>query len=581
MNECAVEDPRKIRVLDEATIANIAAGEVIERPVSVVKELVENSLDAGAKNIAVEVVDGGRALISVADDGAGIPVEDLPLALARHATSKLATVDDLLAVRTLGFRGEGLASIAAAGQVDIVSRVQGAEFGARVEAQGTWIGQPAQIAAPPGTKVVVRDLFATIPARRRFLKGQRAEFARISAYLSQLALGWPDVGFSLRHDGRGVWALPPVSDRVDRLEMVFGADARGTLVPVELEAAGLGVNGYVSAPGHDRPNRNQQTFFVNHRLVRGAALTTAWLSGAGTFVMTGRFPYGVLMVEMEPRGVDINVHPTKIEVRFADAAEVFEAVRAAVAQALQRVEPAREMPVSAFQPRSSSEEALSPATFAAGAWPVGASPTATFGGGMVEAVPEGARVLGQIDRTYVVVREGDQLLVIDQHAAHERTAYEALQRSSIDAADKPANQPQQSMLFPTVLELTPQQVAALHEFAQELMAAGVSVEEFGDGAYRLSALPAGYVRRRFDLARMLDELAAGESARDGRTPRDRVLAAIACHSVVRAHEPLSLQEQATLYERLLQCREPHVCPHGRPTMLRLNAASLEKAFRRT
>jgi DNA mismatch repair protein MutL len=535
--------------------------------VSVVKELVENSLDAGARYVAVELSDGGRSAISVSDDGSGIARSDLPVALARHATSKLRSAGDLFAITTLGFRGEGLASIAAAGALEIVSRTQADEVGARIEARGTWTGQTSAAAAPPGTKVVVRDLFSQTPARREFLKSARAEFSRISAFLSQLALGWPHVGFSLRHDGRDSWALPPVLDPVDRLESVFGVAARGALLKIDVDEEGRErVAGYICKPGRDRPNRNAQVFFVNGRLVRSAALGAAWLAGYGSFGMTGRYPFGIVSLDLPPEDVDVNVHPTKIEVRFAHAQAVFDAVRRAVARTLRASEPTRAIGIS-NSPWSGANRPLEEQV-----------DDAESGRVQISLVPESTsrdvRVLGQIERTYIVAASGSELFVIDQHAAHERIAYEAIVNN---AGAHDASAP---MLFPTVVELTPMHCAALHEFEADLTAAGVVVEPFGDRTYRVCALPAGYEKRRFDLAGLLDDLAADDAPREGVAHRNRVLATIACHSVVRAGELLSLQEQSALYERLLECGEPQTCPHGRPTMLRLDGAALSKAFKR-
>ena len=561
-----------IRVLDDATIAQIAAGEVIERPVSVVKELVENSLDAGASRVVVELTSGGKDTICVIDDGAGIARAELALAFARHATSKLGKDGDLFAIASLGFRGEGLASIAAAGDVELTSRTAGEQLGARIEAHGLHVGEPSPVAAPLGTKVVVRHLFALTPARRAFLKSDRAEFARVASFLSQIALGWPRVGFTLRHDGRDVWSLPPVDDPIDRLEVVFGRDARGALAGID--AAGSfdreRILGYASRPGHDRSNRNAQVFFVNGRLVRSAALSSAWLAGYGSFGMTGRYPFGVVIVQVPPEDVDVNVHPTKIEVRFANSQAVFDALRRAIARTMRATETARSIAMP-----SSSERG--------GAIDLQGRPNIDPSIGLEERdaqisfapEPESvARVLGQIDRTFILVATEDQLLVVDQHAAHERIAFEDLLR------EPQARAPSAPLLFPTVVELTPNRAALLHEFEADLRAAGVVVEPFGDGSYRISALPGGYEKRRFDLGAVLDDLEADGAPREGVAHARRVLATIACHSVVRAGEPLSLQEQSSLYDRLQRCDDPHTCPHGRPTMLRLDGAALAKAFKR-
>jgi DNA mismatch repair protein MutL len=555
--------PQRIRVLDEETIAQIAAGEVIDRPASVVKELVENSLDAGATFITVDLVDGGKEAIAVIDDGIGIARADLTLALSRHATSKLPADGNLFAIASLGFRGEGLASIAAAGALELTSRPASAEFAASVEARGVSIGEPVGGAGPVGTKIVVRELFSHTPARRAFLKSARAEFSRVAAYLSQVALGWPGVGFSLRHDGRDVWTLAHVVDAVDRLEIVFGRDARGALIEIDAKDAfdRERITGFIGRPGKDRPNRNGQVFFVNRRLVRSAALSSAWLAGYGTFGMTGRYPFGVLSIDVPPEDVDVNVHPTKIEVRFANPQAVFDAVRRAVARTLRGTERARVFAAAAIDLEDTVDREDRPLqiSFAPSA-PTPAAP--------------GVRMLGQIDRTFIVAAAEGELVIIDQHAAHERIAYEAILES------RGAHDVAAPMLFATLVELTPTQAATLHESEADLRAAGIEVEPFGDGAYRVTALPAGYEKRRFDLAGMLDDLAADDAPREGVGRRNRVNATVACHSVVRAGEALSLQEQSALYERLMRCADPQSCAHGRPTMLRLDAVSLAKAFKR-
>lgn len=571
-----------IRVLDDATIAQIAAGEVIERPVSVVKELVENSLDAGAKSIVVDCVDGGRTSISVTDDGDGIARDEMRLAFARHATSKLTSADDLFSIASLGFRGEGLASIAAAGSVELISRVRADEVGARIEARGVTIGEPAAIAAPLGTKVIVRELFALTPARREFMKSCRAEFARIASLLGQLSLGHPRVAFALKHDGRDVWTLQAVDDPIDRLEVVFGRGARGALVVVEADTHTRElVYGYVSAPGRDRSNRNGQVFFVNGRLVRSSALSSAWLAGYGSFGMTGRYPFGALAVRLPPSDVDINVHPTKLEVRFANQAAVFDAVRRAVARTLRATDSVRPFAVGSIDIGSNGNAGQSRRSDAASVDHEGrlaqSESSSEFDTQLSFAPPSSGRdvrVLGQIERTFIVAASDGEMIVIDQHAAHERIAYEAI----VDAAG--ATDTAAPLLFPSVIELTPARAAVLHEAEEDLAAAGVVVEPFGEGAFRIVSLPAGYEKRRFDLDGLLDDLGADDAPREGVAHRNRVLATIACHSVVRAGEPLSPQEQASLYERLVRCREPHSCPHGRPTMLRLDRVSLAKAFKR-
>ena len=457
----------RVRLLDAETIAQIAAGEVVERPVSVVKELVENSLDAGASWVAVELRDGGRTEIIVADDGRGIVGDDLPIALHRHGTSKLSTATDLFAVRTLGFRGEGLASIAAAaGTLELISRAAGQNFGARVAVRSGAAGQISRVAASPGTKVVVRELFSTTPVRREFLGSDKSEFARVSAFVSRLALGWPRVAFSLRHDGRDIWSLPAVDAPVERLEMVFGRGSRGSLTPVSTSPnIMIGIGGYTSRIGADRPNRQSQVIFVNGRLVRSASLSAAWSTAFANRIESGRHPFGVLLLSVPPGDVDVNVHPTKIEVRFVSAATIFDVVRSAVSDAI------------------SSEANIASPSFGTSAALAGLSPPA---GGTIEEMPvmsllsggeqpatfaahSDARALGQIDQTFVMIREGQDLIVLDQHAAHERVAFEALQ---VTDASRTNSAP---LLLPKIVELSPDQIATLESYSEELAAMGVLV----------------------------------------------------------------------------------------------------------
>lgn len=579
----------RIRLLDDETISQIAAGEVIERPVSVVKELVENSLDAGASWISVELRGGGRTETIVQDDGRGMLSEDLPLALHRHGTSKLTNASDLFSVRTLGFRGEGLASIAAAaGTLEIVSRAAGQNFGTRITVRNGTAGNVDRVAASPGTKVSVRDLFAATPVRRDFLGSDKGEFARVSAFLSRIALGWPKVAFSLRHEGKDVWSLPAVGAAVDRLEMVFGRGSRGSLVNVSTSPnMMIAIGGFTSRIGADRPNRQGQVTFVNGRLVRSPALSAAWSTAYSNKMMTGRYPYGVLMLSLPPGDVDVNVHPTKIEVRFVSAAAVFDVVRSAVDDALRSESTAQESERDSFSPSAAR-------SFASGA---PALPDLSLLGGLESAlsgvIAGEARALGQIDQTFILISDRRELLILDQHAAHERIAFESLaERPSEAVASAP-------LLLPRVIELTPDQIATLESCQQDLVAMGIVIEPFGDDAYRISALPSGYGERRFDLAGVLDDLANGAAdlqiqssvaadlkvrsgnAQPAEQRRRKLLATVACHSVVRAHEPLSPQEQLTLYDRLRACHDPQTCPHGRPTMLRFDAEALAKAFKRT
>jgi DNA mismatch repair protein MutL len=550
-----------IRLLDAEAIGQIAAGEVIERPASVVKELVENAIDAGATRIAVRVRAGGIAEIDVADDGAGIAPGELALALARHATSKLAGAQSLQQIRTLGFRGEGLASVAAVARVRLISRSAGAEVGTALEAFGEAIGTAESVAAPPGTRVIVRDLFANVPARREYLRGPSTEFARISTWLATLALAYPAVAFSLEHDGKPVFTFGIEDGIYTRLAHTFGPAAARTLLPLgPYEALGVRVSGYISPPGSDRADRRLQLLFVNGRLLRSGVLTGAWSAAYRTYAMVGRYPYGLVFLDVPPGDVDPNVHPTKNDVRLRFNDHVVGAVREAMAATLRRGAGER------------LERAISfvPEVFTGG----GASPEAlALGFDEDEAEANQARVLGQLARTFIVARDGDALVLVDQHAAHERIAYEALLRN---AAQRPALEP---LLVPLVFELTAPEAERLEGALDALARAGFEIEPFGERTYRLTATPLGFPRRGagFDVGGFLDGL--DDDVR-GLGASERVWASVACHSVARAGDVLAPEEMATLVARLRTCENPMHCPHGRPTIVRLEADDVARLFKR-
>ncbi len=555
-----------VRILDAVTIGQIAAGEVIERPASVVKELVENAIDAGARRIAVSIELGGAQLVEVVDDGGGIAAADLALAARRHATSKLTAASDLDAIATLGFRGEGLASIAAVAQLDIVSREPRSDAGWRVSAHAETIGEPEPAAAPPGTRVRAERLFENVPVRREYLRSAGAEFGRISSWLASFALAYSHVTFVLRHDGKDVWTMPATSDVRERLAMVFGRDAARALIPIDASGArsltGL-LRGFISAPGSDRPDRRMQLLFVNGRLLRSAVMSAAWSAAYATFTMTGRYPYGAVFLDLPPDHVDANVHPAKSDVRLRFGSQVFDAVRRAMTATLQAHAAER------FRANAGGALAGMPA-FSAGGSFAGAPELfqAEFGG--TDAASR-MRVLAQLHRTYILAADGDALLLVDQHAAHERVAYESIVAAAHEGA------PNEPLLVPHAIELDAERSAALEQSLEALREGGLEIEAFGERSFRLLATPAGYGARPFDVDGFLDDV-TGEPGR--RNVRERVWASLACHSVVVAGERLEPEEMTTLIERLQRCRNPMHCPHGRPTMVRIGPDEVARMFKR-
>jgi DNA mismatch repair protein MutL len=540
-----------IRELDAVTIGQIAAGEIIDRPASVVKELVENAVDAGATRVIVNVRRGGMDLIEVVDDGMGIPAGELHLAARRHATSKLGVAADLESIATLGFRGEGLASIAAVSQLEIISREADTPIATRVAAHADRIGPVEPAAAPEGTRVSAAALFENVPVRREYLRSPSAEFNRISSWLSSFALACPQVSFALRHDGKEVWVMPASDDERERLAMVFGRDAAATLLALNAAPGRVldgELRGFISAPGQDRPDRRMQLLFVNGRLLRSTLLAGAWTSGYSTFAMLGRHPYGAIFLNLPAEQVDPNVHPTKSDVRLRYANQVFDAVRRAIAATLHEHAAVRVRDIAGS----------------------GAATISLFGGAP-EAASRSLRVLTQLANTFILASDGEALILVDQHAAHERIAYEAILAHAHEHA------PSEPLLVPQVVELDPAQSAELDRTIELLNEGGLEIEPFGERSYRILAMPAGYRARPFDLTGFLDDLAGAHKQRD---VRERLWASLACHSVTVAGERLAPEEMETLLDRLQQCANPMHCPHGRPTMLRLRAEEIAHMFKR-
>jgi len=556
-----------IHQLDPVTIGQIAAGEVVERPLSVVKELVENAIDAGARRVQVNVERGGLDVIEVIDDGGGIEPDDLAMAVRRHATSKLAAADDLESIGTLGFRGEGLASIAAVARVEVVSRRPDAEIGARIRTHAEEAGEREPAAAPVGTRVRAEGLFENVPVRREYLRAASAEFNRISSWLSMFALAYPGVTFALRHDGKDVWTMPASPDVAQRLAMVFGTAAADALIPLGADAPGLNgtLSGFISSPGNDRGDRRMQILFVNGRLLRSTLLAGAWTAGYSTFAMTGRHPYGVLFLDVPPDHVDPNVHPTKSDVRLRFGTQVFDAVKRAIATTL------RDRAALRYESNvGGTGVSYAPASIDASLEHV-QSLFEHVHGEPDEVPGHRMRVLGQIHRTYILATDGDAILLVDQHAAHERIAYESI----VARGQEPA--PSEPLLVPVAVELDASESEALERAIETLREGGLEIEAFGDRAFRITATPAGYGSRPFDLRGFLDDLTEDRKQRD---VRERIWASLACHSVTVAGERLEPDEMTTLVDRLQRCLNPMHCPHGRPTMVRLNPDDIGRMFKR-
>lgn len=581
----AVGQPPRIRRLAPEVAEAIAAGEVIERPASVVKELLENSLDAGAGRISVEILGGGSDQIRVVDDGEGMSAQESGLAFERHATSKLLAIGDLTTLSTFGFRGEALASIAAVARVVLVSRQPGSVAGARIEVRGRVVGEPTPVASPPGTSVEVSQLFHLTPARRAFLKSERAEGSACLRVVSEAALGRPDVRFEARLGGRKALGTPGRGDLVEVAQAVLGRSAAEQLVPVDWSDDQIAVVGVVGAPASSHPNRNGLILMVNGRRVHQRALVAAVEGAYRGLLLVGRHPLAVLDIHCDPAQLDVNVHPTKREVRFRDESRFFESVQRACWGALRQLNPSS-LSLARLPTPVSGDPAHS--------WP---APDIPAGGDLSEdlglqgidrpplelssplAEAEGWRYLGQAHNRYLIVETGQGIALLDQHAAHEKVRYRRV-LSALEGVHPEASQPSQGLLNPLLLELGTEALAALPE-AQELMArAGFDLEAFGETTIRCSAVPVG--TRLSELPQLLIEvLVESRSGQVGRGPRlHRLAASIACHTAIRFGDSVGPEQVAALLRELAATPGGITCPHGRPAILLLSEAQLLTAFRR-
>jgi len=574
----------KIEVLSEQVKNLIAAGEVVERPASVVKELVENAIDAGATASDITVEGGGRTLVSVSDDGMGMAPEDAVRSLERHATSKLRFARDLKHIGTLGFRGEALPAIASVSELTLITRPRPAEEGSREE-EATEIhvrygkaDARKDAARAPGTSLTVRNLFAMTPARAKFLKSKVTELRWITQVFTAYAMAYPEISFSLTVDGRKPTRYPKAQDRAERIEDVLGTGHRWIHLGPEEETVRL--EGLICEPDAGRSSPGHIFFFVNRRWVTSRPLMQALLRAYSPFVARGRYPTAVVYIDVAPDRVDVNVHPTKREVRFREPSKVYNSLFHATEDRLRALRRGRfeitptptsassgeareeRLPYGTATPPSQIEVAI--ADLQNPPVPVASAEDA-----------EGPRLVTVLGRTYLVAVDEEDLVLVDQHAAHERVLYEeALQ------ALRGASRSRQSLLLPLTLDLTPDEEHTLEQYRDEISSLGFDISAFGGRSVLLEAIPSGI--HRWDngqvLRDILDEMAGGHDAPEDRI--SRIAASFACHTSVRAGDLLEPAEQRALLGRLFACRDWHQCPHGRPTVVRITRAEIEKRFKR-
>ena len=583
-----------IRVLSEEVASQIAAGEVVERPSSVVKELVENSIDAGARDVRVEARAGGKRFIRVTDDGCGVPAAEVALAFHRHSTSKLATADDLTRITTLGFRGEALASIAAVSRVTFVTRAADEPVGTLIRLEGGRAVTRQESGRPPGTAVTVEELFFNVPARRKFLRTERTERRHIDAWLTRYAMAYPGLGFTLVHDGRAVFQSPGNERLRDVLVAVYGLEVGAAFLEIIPDdphpASGIRVTGFASPPALHRANRGYITLFVNGRWVQDARLTYATTQAYHTLLPSGRYPLAVVMVRMPPADVDVNVHPAKAEVRFRDGDAVFRAVQKAVRRTLLERSP---VPIAARPPTTWPD---SPARWTedrrerlARLRPQPAGEQLRLQADKLDVEPPGRaltplagripplRVVGQVGATYIVAEGPQGMYLLDQHAAHERVLFERLlaERERAEVAS-------QALLEPQPVELPPEAASLLEEHLEVLRDLGFQVEPFGGTTMLVRALPA--IVAQTDPRQVLEDVAAALEAGDaplGGTIEEAVARQVCKRAAVKAGQVLAQAEMEDLVRALERCASPRTCPHGRPTMIHLSVEQLAREFGRS
>jgi len=580
-----------IQILPDEVASQIAAGEVVERPASVVKELLENSLDAGSSHINILVEGAGKGLIEIADNGTGITAKELPLAVSRHATSKLSSAEDLFRIETLGFRGEALASIGSVSRMTITSRPKDAEMGLQLQMDGGHLVSTQPVGVPAGTVIRVRDLFYNVPARLKFLKTDRTERRRIDQLVTQYALAYPQVRFQLRQEGRSSLQTSGKGDRREVLATLYGVEVAKQMIEVLAQDDHLGIVGFTSPTSLTRSNRSEITFFINGRPVQDVALTTALVQAYHTMLMVGRYPMAILFLDIPPEMVDVNVHPAKAEVRFRDRDQVFRGVGRAVHRALLAHTPVPEVNQLGSQLRWSP-------TWGGNRTARGVDPAwgmmATANNEQVPAAdgqgigfPENSqsslpevnvpllRLVGQVALAFLVAEGPDGLYLIDQHAAHERILFERFIRQRQETI------PSQALLEPVTVELPPASARLIEDQLAIITQLGFQIESFGRGTFLIRTIPT--LLSQMDPAAALRVLV--EDFEEDETPLEaeieaKIIARVCKRAAVKAGQVLSQEEQLALLRDLEACQSPRTCPHGRPTMIHLSVDLLERQFGR-
>lgn len=597
-----------IKILPDHVINKIAAGEVVERPASVVKELIENAVDAGAGKIFIDIEQAGNRLIRIVDDGCGMSQDDARIAFERHATSKITTDAELESIRTMGFRGEALSSIASVSQVRLCTVQRGAAAGTLIVIEAGRITAEKDAAAPAGTSIEVANLFYNTPARLKFLKSAATEFSHIAAVVSRQAMANPSVHFRLTHNRKPTLDLPPSTSAKERVFQVYGAELADNVIAFAGGRDNVHAHGLVGRPAYSRADRTHQDFFVNARAVKNPSLSHAVYAAYGDMLMRDRHPVAFVFLELDPALVDVNVHPAKAEIRFRNQAQIHDLVRDAIREGLRT----HGLPVldaidagEAVQ-ASAVREAVAVYLQNQGDDPGERKPSPWYGRrktdaqlksvAAAEARPpllretypplqtlspvlqgEGLFPLAQVHDSFIVAQSREGMALVDQHAAHERILFEKLQEQFGSG-----RMPVQNLLIPDQVELGAAQAVLLNEYLPELQRLGFIVEHFGAGTFMIKAVPSLLVGADYKklLLDILDEVNVHGKSGKLEALRDEILSVMACHPAVKLHRRLDQREMEVLLLNLLKCRMPHTCPHGRPTIIRFSMDELKKMFKR-
>ncbi|MBI3031965.1 DNA mismatch repair endonuclease MutL [Candidatus Woesearchaeota archaeon] len=560
-----------IKELDQDLINKIAAGEVIERPASVVKELVENAIDAHARTIIISVIEGGKSLIKISDNGCGISSDEAELALKRHTTSKIETLNDLFNIKSLGFRGEALASIASVSSMELVTKTAEEDTGTYLEVVSGDIVQKKSVAANKGTAISVHNLFFNVPARKQHQKTIATEFRYILELVTHYALIHPEINITLIHNEKEVLNAPSTEDVLTNIASVYGRGLCGDLLPVDFSFFDLHVSGFISIPGKARNDKNFQSIFVNKRFVHNYLIQKAVYDGYGSLLFHGKHPVFVLNVTIDPKKIDVNVHPTKAQIRIEKESDVYISVKNAVIKTLKEHNLVPEM----FSNKQDFPRDIN-AKLVIDPFPQEEQLYLDEDVDLLRKKEVGIRILGRIYQTFIIAEDDKGMLLIDQHAAHERVMFEKFMQQYQNKAIKV-----QQLLQPIMLELSALETDVVINNISILENCGIFIEEFGKNTFLVRSLPSIFARQQDKniVLAIIGELGSGELKTISLVKEERIAMA-ACRSVVKAHDILEMPELYALLQELFSCKNPYSCPHGRPSMIHYSLYDLEKKFKR-